>query len=57
MGLRSFLKSCTRLLRLAKKPGKSEFWLSIKICLLGVLVVGVLAFLIKLISSMMQGFA
>jgi len=55
--MRSFLQSCARLLRLAKKPGRSELWLSIKICLLGVIVVGVLAFLIKLISSMMQGFA
>jgi protein translocase SEC61 complex gamma subunit len=57
LGLRSFLKSATRLLRLAKKPGRSELWLSTKICLLGVLVVGALAFLIKLISSTMQGFA
>ncbi len=57
LGLRSFLKSCTRLLRLAKKPGRSELWLSIKICLLGVFVVGMLAFLIKFISSVMQGFA
>jgi len=46
-----------RLLRLAKKPGMSELWLSIKICILGVLVVGVLGFLIKLISSAMQGLA
>jgi len=44
------------LLRLAKKPGRSELWLSIKICLLGVFVVGTLGFLIKLISSVMQGF-
>jgi protein translocase SEC61 complex gamma subunit len=57
LGLRSFLKSATRLLRLAKKPGMSELWLSIKICILGVLVVGVLGFLIKLISSAMQGLA
>lgn len=57
LGLRSFLKSASRLLRLAKKPGRSELWLSIKICLLGVAVVGALGFLIKLISSMMQGFA
>jgi len=45
------------LLRLAKKPGRTELWLSVKICLLGVIAIGVLAFLIKLVSSMMQGFA
>jgi protein translocase SEC61 complex gamma subunit len=56
LGLRSFLKSATRVLRLANKPGISELWLSIKICLLGIFVVGMLAFLIKFISSLMQGF-
>lgn len=54
--MRSFLKSATRVLRLANKPGISELWLSIKICLLGVFVVGMLAFLIKFISSLIQGF-
>ena len=55
MGFRSFLKSASRLLKLAKKPGRSELWLSVKICILGVLVVGALSFLIKLISSLIQG--
>jgi len=54
MGLRSFLDSAARLMKLAKKPGRDELWLSIKICFLGVIVIGVLGFIIKLISGMLQ---
>ncbi len=56
MGLRSFLNSCTRLLKLAKKPGREELWLSIRICLLGIVAVGAIGFIIKLISGVLQGF-
>jgi len=55
MGLRSFLNSASRILKLAKKPGGEELWLSVKICFLGVLVIGVLGYVIKLISGMLQG--
>jgi len=44
-------------MQLAKKPGRDELWLSIKICLLGVGVVGVLGFVIKLISGIIQNWA
>jgi protein translocase SEC61 complex gamma subunit len=53
MGLRSFLGSCARLLKLATKPGKSELWLSIKICFLGTLAIGGIGFIIKLIASIL----
>jgi protein translocase SEC61 complex gamma subunit len=53
MGLRSFLESCARLLKLATKPGKSELWLSIKICFLGTLAIGGIGFIIKLIASIL----
>ncbi|MFQ6095282.1 MAG: protein translocase SEC61 complex subunit gamma [Candidatus Bathyarchaeia archaeon] len=49
MGLSSFLKSCSRLLKLSKKPGRSELWLSIRICLLGVLLIGLIGFIIRII--------
>jgi len=45
-----------RLLRLATKPGRSELWLSVKICFLGVLVVGVVGFIVKLIAGILTGF-
>jgi len=54
MGLRDFLTQCARTLKLAVKPGRSELWLSIKICLLGLGAVGLVGFIIKLLSSTLQ---
>lgn len=53
----SFLKSCARLLRLAKKPGRREFSLTIRICLLGIVAIGTIGFIIKFVSAMLQGFS
>jgi preprotein translocase subunit Sss1 len=41
-------------MKLAIKPGRSELWLSIKICLLGIGAVGLVGFVIKLLSSVLQ---
>jgi protein translocase SEC61 complex gamma subunit len=54
MGLRSFLAQCARALRLSIKPGRDELWLSIKICLLGIGLIGAIGFVIKLLSSVLQ---
>jgi protein translocase SEC61 complex gamma subunit len=54
MGLRSFLSQCARTLKLAVKPGASELWLSIKICFLGIGAIGLIGFVIKLVSSVLQ---
>ncbi|MBS7607680.1 protein translocase SEC61 complex subunit gamma [Candidatus Bathyarchaeota archaeon] len=51
MGLRSFLEQCAKTLKLAVKPGKSELWLSIKICFLGISIVGLIGFIIKLLTA------
>lgn len=50
----SFIKSSLRLLRLAKKPSKEELWLSIKICFLGMLIVGVIGFIIYFIAGLLR---
>jgi protein translocase SEC61 complex gamma subunit len=42
------------MIRLAKKPGKSEFWLSIKVSLLGMLVIGMLGFIITLLANFIR---
>ena len=55
MGLKSFFKSASRLLKLATKPGRTELWLSIKVCLLGTIAIGGVGFLIKLISFALTG--
>jgi len=52
LGLRSFLISSQRLLRSATKPGRSEFWLLIRICVLGIVLVGALGFLIRYLAAL-----
>ncbi|MCK5628186.1 protein translocase SEC61 complex subunit gamma [Candidatus Bathyarchaeota archaeon] len=54
MGIRSFLSQSSRTLKLAAKPGKTEFWQSTKICFLGISVIGAIGFAIKLLSSVIQ---
>jgi len=54
MSLRSFLTQAARTMKLAIKPGTSELWLSTKICFLGIGVVGLVGFIIKLLSSVLQ---
>ncbi len=54
MGIRSFLSQCSRTLKLTVKPGKTELWLSIKICFLGIGAIGLIGFIIKLLSSVLQ---
>lgn len=54
MGLRSFLAQAARTLKLAVKPGRSELWLSVKICFMGIGLIGVIGFVIKLLSSVLQ---
>jgi protein translocase SEC61 complex gamma subunit len=55
MGIRSFLSQCARTLKLAVKPGRSELWLSIKISLLGIGAIGLVGFVIKLLSFAVGG--
>jgi protein translocase SEC61 complex gamma subunit len=55
VSLRNFLSQAARTLKLAVKPGSSELWLSIKICFLGVGAIGIIGFIIKLLSSVLQG--
>jgi protein translocase SEC61 complex gamma subunit len=55
MGLKSFLIQCSRALKIAVKPGRSEVWLSMKICGLGVGAVGLIGFIIRLLSAVLQG--
>jgi protein translocase SEC61 complex gamma subunit len=50
MGVRSWLSQAARMLKLAVKPGRTELWLSIKISLLGIGAIGLVGFVIKLLS-------
>ncbi len=55
MGIKSWLSQSARTLRLAVKPGREELWLSIKISLLGIGAVGLIGFVIKLLSYAIGG--
>ena len=54
MGLTSFLRSASRMLKLATKPDRVELWLSIRICFLGIIVIGMIGFIIKLLAGVFQ---
>jgi preprotein translocase subunit Sss1 len=51
MGLRDWLTQAARTIKLATKPGRDELWLSIKISLLGIGVIGLLGFLTRIIAT------
>jgi protein translocase SEC61 complex gamma subunit len=55
MGIKSWLQQAARTLKLAVKPGREEVWLSIKISLLGIGAVGLIGFIIKLLSWAIPG--
>jgi protein translocase SEC61 complex gamma subunit len=54
MGLRDFLSQCARTLKLSIKPGRSELWFSIKICLLGIAAVGLIGYIIFVIGAVLN---
>lgn len=49
-----YFSGLRRLLNLADKPGREELWLSIKISMLGLSIVGVIAFFVQLIYALIQ---
>lgn len=53
MGARDFLKSMGTVLKLSKKSDREQFFLYLKLVLLGVGVVGTAGFLIKLLSTVL----
>jgi protein translocase SEC61 complex gamma subunit len=52
---REFFSSARKLLRLSRKPRRSELWQSIKISVLGIGVIGLIAFIIRYVSALLQG--
>ena len=49
--LMDFLKNSKRILKIANKPDRKEYWLVFKICGIGLVVLGVLSYVIQLIFS------
>ena len=44
-----FIGSARRLLRVASKPGREELWLLVKVTLLGVTIVGVIGYIVRVL--------
>ncbi len=55
MGVRDFFRSSAAIFKLAHKSDRDEFTLYLKLVALGMGVVGVIGFLIKLIGSIFFG--
>jgi protein translocase SEC61 complex gamma subunit len=49
MGVRDFLESSRRLLRVTSRPSRTEVWLLVKISFLGVTIVGAIGFMIRIL--------
>jgi protein transport protein SEC61 subunit gamma-like protein len=55
MGLKEFLKNCKRVLKIAKKPGKEEFYSATKITGLGIVFIGLIGFIVFLVFRLLLG--
>ncbi|MBO3841504.1 MAG: hypothetical protein FGF48_03710 [Candidatus Brockarchaeota archaeon] len=54
MGLTDRVRTMVRVLKLSEKPGVSELKLSLKIFLIGILIVGGMAFVVHIVASLLQ---
>jgi len=55
LALRDFLRSMASVIRLSRKSDRTEFFLYLKLVTLGLGVVGIIGFLVKLISVALPG--
>ena len=52
MSLKSFVRECVRVVKITKKPTKEEYKNIVKISGLGILVIGMLGFLIQMLKRL-----
>ncbi len=48
--IKNFTRECVRVLRITKKPTKEEFWTISKVSGLGILIIGLIGFIVHLIK-------
>ena len=53
--LKEFIYKCRKTLSVARKPTAKEFWTISRICILGLFLVGLIGFLVKMLSTLIQG--
>jgi len=49
-----FFQNSRRIIKIANKPGRKDYFLVFKICAIGILVLGVLSFVIQLIWTLIN---
>ena len=54
MGLNEFFQSADRLMRTLTRPDWNTYWMSIKIVFAGIGVLGIIGYLIRLMSVVLQ---
>lgn len=54
MGIKDFLASFKRLIKIITKPSRKEIWVSIKVGVIGIVIIGVVGFVIKFLATMLQ---
>jgi protein transport protein SEC61 subunit gamma and related proteins len=50
--LKNFITECGRVLRVARKPSKHEFWTTAKVSGIGIMIIGLVGFLLHLIDRL-----
>ncbi len=51
----SYLAECKRVLQLTKKPNKTEFWTIVKVTGIGILLVGLIGFIVSMVKYLIAG--
>lgn len=49
---KGFVAECVRVLRVTKKPTKDEYWTITKVAAIGILIIGLIGFLLHLINEL-----
>ena len=49
-----FFRNARRIMKIANKPGRKDYFLVFKICAIGILVLGVLSYVIQLIFTVLN---
>ena len=52
MGVGDFINESRRILKLAKKPSRTEIWLSTRVSFLAMILVGMLSFVIQIVMTL-----
>jgi protein translocase SEC61 complex gamma subunit len=52
--IKKFLSSTKRIIKVASKPTRKEYWLVTKICLVGMLILGGLSYVVQLIAAILS---